>query len=1319
MFTDHSTPVGTVVSWEWDFGDGGTSTAQNPSHVYTNIGFYTVTLIVTSNTGCKSVISAGNYIRIVGGVTTDFSFAPPTTCRAPFDVNFTNGSDGPGAISYSWDFGNSTTSTAVNPTATYASPGTYTVRLNAVSDLGCTGSQSKTVTINPTVTDFNVPASICLNQPVSFQNTSSPAPVSASWDFGDGTGTAQINPSKTFLTPGNYNVRLINQYEGCIDSAFHPVTVADKPAVAFTAVDTANCQAPFTVQFNDQTPGATAWLWDFGDGTTSTEQNPLHTYTTEGDFNVSLTATTATGCTNTLVKTPYVLIHPTTVRINVPTGGCVPFRYTPLATINTLDPVISWAWDLGEPGAQFNVQNPPSYQYNNTGAYTVSLTITTASGCVVNTSIPAGVRVGTPAVVDFTPISGTTCARDPISFSDHTVFPDPNFSQEWLWDFGDGTTSSEQNPIHQFEDTGNLVVTLIALNNRCPATVTHTIRVNAPIADFDYMVNCGTGMVTFTDNSMYDHNIPVTFLWNFGDGQTSTVQNPPPHFFPPGIYNVSLTVTNGLCDYTFNREIKITAEPADFNITRTPACKNEIFTMTAIGVNAANISRYQWVIGIDTIPVEGATVTYSIPTVGVYNVTLVLTDINGCKTIVPKPNFLSINGPAANFTTAGGACYGKTFTFADGSTPNPGIRDWIFDFGDGIKDTLHNAPFTHIYNQLGAFDVSLTVVDNAGCTDSYTLPSQILVTNPIAGFRADTFYCPQTPLQFVDTSSGVGLNYLWTFGDGNTSTLQNPENSYPNGDATYSVKLVITDLNGCQDSVSKNNYIRIASPKAAFEITDTTTICPPLRTGFIFQGKDYESWIWDFGDGGSSTVQSPSHFYSGFGHFVPTLTLFGPGGCSNAASATVSVYDPYSARINYGPITRACNSLNVDFDITLPPGFKYYFSFGDGTLDSSGRTSFSHFYPRPSFNQPILFMTDTAQGCQAAVAGSPRIDVLGAIPLFGKDKEEFCDQGTVQFKDFTTKNEAIQSTLWTFGNAGTSTATDPSFNFTQPGLYEVTLEITTISNCTSSYKDTVLVYRTPAPSIISRDTICINVTEPFTAVLAQADTSINYQWTFGNGQTGKDSISNATFTTGGAFPVTLTATNKIGCTASSNKSIYVAIPPTGKPVQNPITIISGGSAPLAMTYTGNIANYNWSPATGLNCVDCPIPTATPRFTTKYNLELSDVFGCRSSSEVTVNVVCNNLNYFVPNTFSPNGDGHNETFFARGTGLFSIKSFTVFNRWGQIVFEKKNMAVNDPGVGWNGTFNGQKASPDVYVYIIEILCDNGTVVPVKGNVTLLR
>jgi gliding motility-associated-like protein len=101
------------------------------------------------------------------------------------------------------------------------------------------------------------------------------------------------------------------------------------------------------------------------------------------------------------------------------------------------------------------------------------------------------------------------------------------------------------------------------------------------------------------------------------------------------------------------------------------------------------------------------------------------------------------------------------------------------------------------------------------------------------------------------------------------------------------------------------------------------------------------------------------------------------------------------------------------------------------------------------------------------------------------------------------------------------------------------------------------------------------------------------------------------------------------------------------------------------------------------------------------------------------VICNNQNFFVPNTFSPNGDGQNEVFYPRGSGLFRIKSMLVFNRWGQVVFEKRDFAPNDQSAGWTGTFKGQKASADVYIYMMEILCDNNTVIPVKGNVTLLR
>src|SRR5690606_30139240 len=377
------------------------------------------------------------------------------------------------------------------------------------------------------------------------------------------------------------------------------------------------------------------------------------------------------------------------------------------------------------------------------------------------------------------------------------------------------------------------------------------------------------------------------------------------------------------------------------------------------------------------------------------------------------------------------------------------------------QQNFSSGPFTHNYGVQGSYTVSLTVTDAQGCTDTYTNNTSLIVSNPIAGFRADTLFCPGTPLNFIDTSSGAGLTYLWDFGDGSTSTLANPQHTYPDGEGTYTVKLTVTDVSGCSDSITKADYIKIRRPKAAFRIEDSTTICPPLRSTFVFQGSDYESFYWDFGDGGISTLQNPIYFYDEYGIFTPTLYVTGPGGCVDSATSTVAVHNPGDVRIDFGPPTTACNSLNVDFNLTVPAGFKFYFHFGDGNIDSSGRTSFSYFYPRPSRNVPRLVIFDTISGCQASINGSPRIDVMGAVPLFDKDISAFCDSGPVVFRDFTTKNVPIISTLSEFGDGTTSSEVEPTHMFTTPGTYLVTLNVTTQSNCSSSYTDTVFVYRTP------------------------------------------------------------------------------------------------------------------------------------------------------------------------------------------------------------------------------------------------------------------
>jgi gliding motility-associated-like protein len=1320
QFTDQSTtPVGSIVGWEWDFGDGGTSTAQNPSHLYNNVGFYTVTLTVTSSTGCRTTISRGSYIRILGSIATNFEASQPSTCQAPFSVNFTNQSSGPGNISYTWDFGNSQTSTAVNPSTIYNTPGTYNVTLNAVSDLGCTGTITQSITITSVSTDFNAPANICLNQPVTFQNNSSAPIMSANWDFGDGTSTAQVNPVKTFLTPGTYTVKLINQYESCTDSAFKTITVNDKPIVDFIVDDSASCQAPFTVQFTDLTAGAASWQWDFGDGGTSTAQNPSHTYAAVGNYNVTLTVTTAAGCSNSIVKPSYINIQPTAVSLNLPQGGCAPFDYTAYANIFTLDSIVSYLWDFGDAGATSTLRNPPPHTYNNPGVYTPSLTIVTASGCTTTASSVGGIRTGVRPTVNFTFAPSNTCASDTIQFTDLSTTT-PGAEVTWTWDFGDGGFSADQNPQHVFQDTGLLTVKLIVGNDRCRDSLEQQIRVIPPVARFYYTVNCVTQQITFRDTSLVDPTItPITYLWDFGNGNTSNVQHPPPVTYAPGSYTVTLTVTNGPCSYQTTQLVILANEPADFSINRNPVCKNETFTLTAINSNQANISEYQWTIGTTVITGTTPSLSHSLPAIGTYDVTLRITDVNGCVTTKTVPNFITVNGPTANFAPATpGACLNKATTFNDLSTPAGSIQSWSFNFGDGAQQTFTAPPFTHVYSQLGGYSVSMTVTDAAGCTDTYALPVDILVTNPVVGFKADTFYCPQAPLQFVDTSAGAGLTYLWSFGDGNTSTLQNPQNSYPAGDNDYTVKLVITDISGCMDSVTKPNYIKIRFPKPAFDIRNTISICPPLSTSFTFQGSDYESFYWEFGDGGLSTLPNPTYFYSNYGTFIPTLYLQGPGGCVASVTDTVRLYNPFTSQINYGPITTACNSLNVDFNLVTPPGFKFIFYFGDGTADSTQRLNFSHFYDRPSFNTPSMLILDSISGCQVGIVGNPRIDVLGAVPLFGKDIEEFCDNGPVVFRDFTTKNEPIISTLWTFGDGGTSSATDPTHVYTQPGTYEVTLNITTQSNCSSSYKDTVYVYRTPIPIISGKDTVCVGFSEPYSGSTAVPDTLTDWLWSFAN-QTSTQQNINVTYNTTGEQTIQLITTNKLGCSDTTTKTVFVTPPPTAVAVQDPLTILVGSSAPLAMTYTGDITSWTWTPAIRLSCTNCPVPLANPQFNTKYQVQVEDRFGCRNTGSITVQVVCTNQNFFIPNTFSPNGDGQNEAFFPRGSGLYNVKSMIIFNRWGQVVFERKNFAVNDANYGWNGMFQGQKASADVYIYMIEILCENGMLIPIKGNVTLLR
>src|SRR6185369_3256963 len=242
--------------------------------------------------------------------------------------------------------------------------------------------------------------------------------------------------------------------------------------------------------------------------------------------------------------------------------------------------------------------------------------------------------------------------------------------------------------------------------------------------------------------------------------------------------------------------------------------------------------------------------------------------------------------------------------------------------------------------------------------------------------------------------------------------------------------------------------------------------------------------------------------------------------------------------------------------------------------------------------------------------------------------------------------------------------------------------------------------------------------EQYSGIVSLPDSTIKWQWTFGNGFSAQSQNPSVTYSNTGNYNIQLIATNKLGCADTSAFHCYVVPLPTAISVSNPVQIISGASTQLNMNYTGPIVSYNWQPTQHLNCFTCPFPIANPQFTTKYTVDIADRYGCTSRGFVTVQVLCNGQIFFIPNSFSPNGDGMNDIFYLRGTGLFRIKSLRVFDRWGEVVFEKTEVPVNNPSFGWDGTYKGRKAAAGVYVYQVEIICSNGDLLTYSGNIALI-
>ena len=452
---------------QWTFGDNSPpSTATNPTHTYTAAGYYNVGLTVTNSQGCSSNYDAARYIRVVDGVKANFDFTGPPTCTAPFAISFKNQTSGPGNLTYQWDLGNGTFPTTTSPTGIYNTGGSYTVKLSAQSDFGCSDAVQKTISFSGNTTSFTAPASVCIGSAASFQSTSSPAPVNVSWDFGDGSTSNQLNPSKAYNAPGTYTVKYYTTFANCSDSAIKTIVVNGKPVVTFDAVKKNSCK-PFTVNFQNTSPDVATAAWNFGDGTTSNAAGPSvnHTYTSTGNFDVTLTITDSKGCTNTITTPQFIKINPPVVQMTgVPSGLCVNQFFGPGPNVTAIDGVASYLWSFGD-GTTSNAATPPVHSYLTPGNKTLTLTVVTNDGCTATGT--SFIQVGNHPTINFTADKSIACRTDLVTFTNTS--PTPPAYTDVKWNFGDGTFGDGSiNPLkHKFADTGLLRISLTLTSNGC------------------------------------------------------------------------------------------------------------------------------------------------------------------------------------------------------------------------------------------------------------------------------------------------------------------------------------------------------------------------------------------------------------------------------------------------------------------------------------------------------------------------------------------------------------------------------------------------------------------------------------------------------------------------------------------------------------------------------------------------------------------------------------------------------------------------------------------------------------------------------------
>ena len=789
-----------------------------------------------------------------------------------------------------WNFGDGSptvvnsapTIANVNPSYVYQSRGVYSVQLIALDQQGCRDTVSHNVTVyERPIAGFTF-TDQCFGDLTQFTDASTQGDLAiTSWayDLGDGTTSVLVNPTNHYPNWLTYDASLIVEDSfGCRDTAEHSVDIYELPVADFTPID--DCiqpNYPFEDLSTSNVGDVVGWEWNFGDLGSSTLQNPTHTYSAYGNYNVELVAHSDSGCTDTVVQN--IILHELpSVNFTVPPiCQLVEFDLTDQSTV-TDGTVNQWLYDFGD--SNNSLVADPTHIYTSSGPFTIQLIATTSFNCVDSISIT--VNVEPKPVADFVFVN--VCDSDPMSFADQSSVSSGAING-WDWNFGDSQIDSVQDPTHPYNAPNTYWVQLIASTDQgCLDTSLQQVEVyHLPVAEFNFSNTCQVDPAMFVDQSSSNSGSIETWNWDFDDLPAGVGQGPHNHLYDiPGTYSVELIVsTQYSCLDTMVHDVIVHPMPvADF--IADSVCFGQPTTITdQSAILSGAISTYTWELelgetsaDINPVHVFGQT--------GYQSVGLTLTSDFGCKDtlhkdirvyVLPEPDF------AHNDTCdLDSVFYLNLSQILEGS-----IDQHNWSFGDSF--TSVNSDPIHQFPTEGFYLTELILTSNYGCLDSVTHEVEIYPL-PVASFYADPDSgCQPLEVEFVNTSSissGYDIDrYYWDLGIGDPTSDDFPKVTYYDS-GYYDVLLAAFSSNGCFDTLHVSDAIEVfPRPKAGFRTEHDEYLMVHPHVQITDQSFGATRWLYDFGDGATSDESDPLYAYTTDGNYDIVQTVYNDYGCED------------------------------------------------------------------------------------------------------------------------------------------------------------------------------------------------------------------------------------------------------------------------------------------------------------------------------------------------------------------------------------------------------------------------------------------------------